>query len=230
MKRACIFFGLVFLWAFHSVVPARTPLYAHAEGERYAVAAERNVWFYSDENEGSGLFILPYTYYVKVLSEGDTFCAVEYLCDSLPYRKIRGYCKKSALTFVDFLPSRPWLLREITVSYGLPAEYGALGNGSFERVEQTFVYYGHRYEQNRLFFYVAKDGVFDYIPASEELTYDLNTDYLPPPEEAATGGTNGISAVHVVVICLVCVAAVVIAVIVMRGKRPVAEPRELSDF
>ncbi|MDE7158558.1 MAG: hypothetical protein K2N74_03190 [Clostridiales bacterium] len=210
----------------------RAQVQARAEGERYAVAAERNVWFYSEASEGTGLFILPYTYYVKVVSEGEVFCAVEYLYDSLPYRKLRGYCKKSALTFVDFVPVRPGLLREVTISYNLPAEYGALGNGNFKHIEQTFVYYGHRYEQNSLYFYVAKDGIFDYVPATEELTYELNTDYLPPPpeENEPTAETGGISTVHVVVICLVCAAAVVIAVSVMRGKRPSAEPREASDF
>ena len=36
--------------------------------ELYAVAAERDIYLYSAADEKTGLFILPYTYYVKVLS------------------------------------------------------------------------------------------------------------------------------------------------------------------
>jgi len=230
MKRFISYLFIVFCVALAAVCVPSASVTARAEGARYAVAAERNVWFYSDESEGSGLFVLPYTYYVKVISEGELFCAVEYLYDSQPYKKLRGYCKKSALTFVDFVPVRPYLLREVTVSYTLPNDYGALGNGNFGTVERTFVYYGHRYEQDRLYFYVARDGVFDYIPAEAELDYELNVDYLPPPEENKPEASGGLGAVQVAVICAVCAAAVAIAVLVMRGKRPSAESHEVSDF
>ena len=49
-----------------SLLP-RPALAAHAEEttERYAVAAREDVWFYAAESEESGLFLIPYTYYVR---------------------------------------------------------------------------------------------------------------------------------------------------------------------
>lgn len=224
MKRVIALMAFLLL-AFSVPAPAVMPARAES-GERYAVATAKDVWFYADADESTGLFCLPYTYYVKVISEGEIYTAVEYLRDSPPYRKIAGYCKSAALTFVDFIPARPYLFREITVEYVLPGT--SLGNGSFSSVERTFVYYGTRYDAGSLYFYVCRDGVFDYIPAQEELVYELNTDYLPSPSED-TGNKTGLSAVHIAVICVACCAAVAIAVFVMRGKKP-SVPQENSDF
>lgn len=223
MKKFCLF-ALVCALA---LLPAMRPkkLTADAAEESYAVAVTADVWFYAEENEESKLFCLPRTYYVKVLSKGGDFCAVEYLRDNPPYKKIRGYCRTNSLTFVDFVPERPYLYREITVQYVLPG--ASLGNGSFSGYECDFVYYGTRYDAGQLYFYVCRDSTFDYIPAEEELTFDLNTDYLPA-EDAATKGSS-LSVVEIVVICLASAAVVVIAVFVARGRKPVPE-RSDSDF
>lgn len=223
MKRYIILFAASLLLTlnigFFSLSP-EAPLSARADGELYAVAESAEVWFYAAENEEEKLFCIPRTYYVKVLSHGEIFSVCEYLKDSAPYQKIVGYCKSDSLTFVDFVPKRPFLYREVTVEYTLPLR-AELGSGKFTSLKETFVYYGNRYENGQLYFYVGKKGEFDYIPASEELVYELNDDYLPDPE-APVAGTNageGLSAVQIVLITLSAVAVLVVAVFVARGKR-----------
>ena len=66
-----------------------------------------DVWLYAEENEESGLFLLPYTYYVRVVERGEPFSAVVYGTDEAPYRAVKGYCKTELLTFVGFVPSAP---------------------------------------------------------------------------------------------------------------------------
>ncbi len=200
-------------------------LSAAAEEGRYAVAVG-DVWFYSSASEEAKLFLLPDTYYVRVLDEGETYCTVEYQADDAPYKKLLGYCRTDALTFVDFTPARPYLRKQITVEYTLP-DAGGLGSEEFTGVERTFVYYGDRYEGAQLYLYVLSGDVFGYLPADAPPEYERNTDYLEQTsgeaEESAPQGTN---AVQIVVIVLACVAAAAVAVILLRGKRPPQKERE----
>lgn len=216
MKRLTLL--AICLLAFCNLLPAPT-LAANAESEVYAVAETSDVWFYKSENEEEKLFCIPRTYYVKIVSRGQPFSLCEYLRDNAPYQKVLGYCLTDSLTFVDFIPQRPYLYREVTVEYVLPG--AALGDGKFAGKKETFVYYGTRYEGGQLYFYVGKNGEFDYIPASEELTFELNTDYLPDPETPAASGKSpgALSAVQIVLITLAAVAVLIVAVFVAHGKK-----------
>ena len=139
---------------------------ASPAAEEYAVAARNDVWLYSEENEDSGLFLLPYTYYVRVLERGEEYSAVVYGEDAAPYRTVEGYCKTDLLTFVGFIPERPFLKLEVTVTYTVPGASSQMGNGTFDEIERTFHYYGTSYLGTQRYFYVLSDGVFDYIPAA----------------------------------------------------------------
>ncbi len=226
MKRFSSLFIILFLLSALSLAALPSPDFpiaeANAQEELYAVAENPDVWFYREENEDTKLFCIPHTYYVKVISRGEKFTYCEYLKDNAPYRKIQGYCLTDSLTFVDFVPQRPYLFREVTVEYVLPG--ASLGEGKFNGLKETFVYYGTRYENGQLYFYVGKNGEFDYVPRDEELTFELNTDYLPresAEEDAKKNGEGGISAVQIVLITLASVAVLVIAVFVALGKKTV---------
>ncbi len=201
---------------------------AAAEGQGEYAVAVGDVWFYTAADESAALFLLPETYYVRVLDRGETFCTVEYQQDDAPYKKLLGYCRTDALTFVDFVPVRPYLRKQITVTFSLP-DGGELGTPSLTTWERTYVYYGDRYEGDQLYLYVLCDGTFGYIPADAPPEYEHNVDYLQdtsaeaePPAAPSSFGT-----VQIVVIVLACVAAVAVAVILLRGKRP---PREQQEF
>ncbi len=197
---------------------------AMADTLRYAVAADSNVWFYSSESEDARLFLIPETYYVRVLSEGEVFSAVEYLVNDAPYKKVMGYCRTAALTFVDFIPARPFLRKLVTVTYSLPGA-GVL-SGELAGIEKTFVYYGMRYESGQLYFYVLDGDRFGYVPASAPPEFEHNDDWLSVPEDPPVSGEteppaqgDGPTALQIVAICAVCAAAVVIAALVLRGHK-----------
>lgn len=239
MKRVMPFFLVLMLilvpcaaWALptHSL-----QVLAEEPEELYAVADKRDVWFYSAENEESGLFLMPYTYYVKILRRGTVYCAVQYLDDAAPYKSVTGYCKTDDLTFVDFIPERPYLRREITITYNVESAGGTLmGKGAFSKLEKTFVYYGTSYLGTARFFYVYADGVFDYVPATQEILYDLNTDYLTPAAGEEPADTEvpseGLSGMQILIVCVAAVALAAIAVFVLRGKKPTPAPQELPEF
>ncbi len=204
---------------------AAPPLTARADTLRYAVAADSNVWFYAAESEEDRLFLLPETYYVRVLSEGERFTAVEYLVNDPPYRKVMGYCETEALTFVDFIPARPFLRKEIKVTYDLAGgdAFSDAFPDMFGSIERTFVYYGLRYEGGNRYAYVLYEGTFGYIPLAEEPAYERNDDFLSVPSGSVDGSSaakgGGLKTVHIVVICIACAAAVGVAVFALKGRR-----------
>lgn len=230
MKRwFCCLSALLLLFCSPSL-PARRA--AAEESPQYAVADARDVYFYADRDEDSGLFLIPYTYYVKVLSLGDPFCAVEYLTDTPPYKKVTGYCKTSDLTFVDFVPERPYLTMTLSVTYVLP-DPPALATGDLSEVTVEYAYYGEFPVGSAKYRYVYGNGKFGYLPADGELVYDLNTDYLQPssgeadlPEQPQGGGLSGM---QIFFLCALCVSVAAIAALVIRGKKaPAPAPEE--DF
>ena len=231
MKTFVISLMLLLAAALALPVPAADA--AAADDKRYAVAATEDVWFYTGESEEERLFLIPYTYYVRVLDEGELYCTVEYQADDAPYKKLLGYCRTEQLLFVDFVPARPYLRRQVTLTYTLP-DSGGLSDAELTTVERTFSYYGERTEGAQLYYYVFDGETFGYVPAEEHVEFEHNTDYLeamakpePAPEEE-TEETSSVNVVQIVVICILCVAAVAIAILVLRGKKPVRS--EPSDF
>ena len=212
------------------------PLSASAEelpaSEVYAVAARSDVWLYAEESEETGLFLLPYTYYVRVVERGEEYSAVVYGEDIAPYRTVEGYCKTDMLTFVDFIPERPFLKLEVTVTYTVEGAASEMGNGTFDKIDRTFHYYGTSYLGTRRYFYVISDGVFDYIPAERDVTFELNTDYLqetvaPAPEEPEIEPASTLSPVGIAALITGILAVCAIAFFVLRGKRPSPSESEL---
>lgn len=214
-----------------ALLPASSHKRARADTLRYAVAADSNVWLYSSESADAQLFLIPETYYVRVLNEGERFTAVEYLVNDAPYQKIMGYCETAALTFVDFIPARPFLRKEITVSYSIQSDdaFADAFPDVFGSIERTFVYYGLRYANGDRYAYVLYNGTFGYIPIGEEPAFERNDDYLSVPSGSVDGGgeggqKSGLSAVQIVAICIACVAAVAVAAFVLKGKRRSSPP------
>ena len=231
-------FSMILFWlacAACAALALPVPAAAAAAGgeERYAVAPTEDVWFYAGESEEERLFLLPCTYYVRVLGEGGEFCAVEYCEDDAPYKKLIGYCRTEQLLFVDFVPARPYLREQVTLTYSLP-DAGGLGDPALTQVERTFVYYGERTEGDQLYYYVYDGAAFGYVPAAEHIAYERNDDYLEAVSGSGEEGTqetpasSSIGAVQIVVICILCAAAVAVAVLVLRGRRSAERGR--SDF
>ncbi len=214
-------------------LPAPAAAASAEDGKRYAVAATEDVWFYAGESEEERLFLIPATYYVRVLEEGELYCTVEYQADDAPYKKLLGYCRTEQLLFVSFVPVRPYLRKQVTLTYTLP-DAGGLGDAELGAVERTFAYYGARTEGGQLYYYVFDGERFGYVPAETPVEYERNDDYLqavsgggeadPAPQEQK----SSVGGVQIAVICVLCVAAVAVAVLVLRGKKPVRS--DPSDF
>lgn len=153
-------------------------LTAYAETESYACVTENDTYFYSSADDESGLFILPATYYVKIISKSDDYCFVQYLEDVADYKAVYGYCKTDSLTAVNFIPERPYLYYTYSATYTIEGS-AAAESGNFSTFTCECIYYGDYKNGTTTYRYVCINGEFGYIPKTCEITYPLNTDYLP---------------------------------------------------
>lgn len=169
-------------------------LIAEAETNAYACITQENTYFYSSADENSGLFILPTTYYVKIISKSDDFCFVQYLDDVAEYKAVYGYCKTEDLTTVDFTPARPYLYYTYTATYTVNGT-ASTDIGDFSTFTCTCIYYGDYKNGTLTYRYVSINGEFGYIPKTCEIEYPLNTDYITEePAEPSSSDIDGIAA------------------------------------
>ncbi len=238
MKRF-LFFLLPVAFALMMTAAAAPASVAAAEGEPptdgYAVINTRTAVFYESPDENTPLFILPYTYYVRVCGAEGEFTAVEYAADRAPYRTVTGFCLTEQLTFVDYTPRTPFLEQTVEITYSAPDSGGA-GSSSLLTVKKQAAFYGHRYINGQLYYYVLCDGEFGRIAADKLPDYPANTEYeeylasLPPEEQTGAGADGGLSPAAIAAICVGCAGAVAIAVLVARGKRTRTYDPERAEF
>ena len=99
MKKIFMLFFAIFLSIMSFNFNQQT---SFAEIVYYAKIQSENVFMYSSPNENSKLFLLPETYFVKLINEGDENF---YYCN---YKDIKGYVKKSQVIVMNGTPSHPY--------------------------------------------------------------------------------------------------------------------------
>ena len=99
-----IFFAVLFLFLNIPVRANRAAAATRPQSGDYACILTDNAFFYSTADDKRGIFLLPRTYYVRLLDYGEEYCRVEYLQDSDKAKRLVGYTKTQDLTFVDYTP------------------------------------------------------------------------------------------------------------------------------
>ena len=234
MKKFILSAVLPLLYLICACLSPAVHVKVRAEDNGYACIRSENVYLYSEENDKSGLFILPYTYYVKVLSSGVKYSYVEYLSDGPNTRKINGYCKNSELTFVDYVPVRPYLYYTLDVTYYIEDASPSIKDDDFlSTITITCAYYGEYRVGSKLYCYVLREGTFGYIPKPADLSYELNDEYdnHTPDESDAPAGNFGdhetMPPAQIASLVLLCILVPVIAALILRPpKKPPYESEE----
>ena len=205
-----------FLLSFGYFAPPR----ANADGGEYACILSEDAYFYSAENEQSGLFILPQSYYVKVLTPSYPYSQVEYLSDGANTRKLTGYCKTADLTFVEYIPKRPYLFKSFEVTY---VASGA-DDPFLNKITVTCAYYGDYTVGSKTYAYVLQSGEFGYVPKPTNFTFAKNTEYEDaqvkteePIDDKTEGSSNG--GVQIAILLLLCLLVIILAAAIFRSNK-----------
>ena len=224
------FFSAVFplFYLFLSCFPL-LPTRAHAAADAYACILQENAYFYASESLSDGLFVLPQTYYVKVLLTGDEFTKVEYLTDGPSSQKIVGYCQTDDLTFVDYTPQTPYLHHVFDVTY--TAEHASGENDFFHKITVSCTYYGAYAVGAKTYAYVLQGTQFGYVPLPKDFSYPKSTEHAehtngtagetPPTGEASTNPAQ------IAILVLLCLLVPLLAALVLRSSKK--HPYEFDD-
>lgn len=210
------------------------PSYSPTSGD-YACILSNDVFFYSSADERKGVFLLPKSYYVRLIEYRSDFCKVEYQRTESAAQRLVGYVKTKELAFVDYVPARPYLYYVFDVTYTI--EDAEPNDSSFlTQMTVSCVYYGDYKVGSELYCYVLRGDEFGYIPKPFGLSYDENTEYndylssltppvLNPPSD--TKVETDTSPMQVAILIVICLLVPVLAALVLKPpRRPVYEIEE----
>ncbi len=161
MKKlfALLYFAFVFLSAEFCCTPLKN---AYAETVNWVRVVNNETWFYKNPSslESDKMFVLCYSYYLKVVSDyNQGYFAVELMENSNGFVKIFGYVAKSAVKEIyvePVLPSYPNVSINVhnadAVLYTLPAVSSTPVCGAFKG--QTLYYYGNYFISGEMWYFV----------------------------------------------------------------------------
>lgn len=206
---------------------------AKADTATYACICTDNAYFYSSRDEKRGIFLLPETYFVKVLSVEGDFSRIEYLYDDSHYKKLTGFAKTDTLTFVDYTPTQPYLYYLFDVRYTIDDSY-VYGSDTLNQITVTCAYYGDYNVGSETYCYILRGDSFGYIPKPSTLVYQQNTEYAdrlaqnsadttPPPSQSE----NAMSPLQIGILVAVCL--LVPALVALIAKSPKRFPYEQEE-
>ena len=213
-------------------VPCTSSIAARAETPAtgsYACILE-NAYFYAEEKDTEGLFLLPKTYYVKLLSYGEDYCKIEYGDSGM--RPLTGYAKTSLLTFVPYQPARPYLSYTFEIKYTIGNDTFT-NSGFLTEITATCVYYGDYELGSKTYCYVLRGEEFGYVPKPYSLSYEENGEYaayltsLQPETKEETDNKKSSPAQVAILIALCLLVPVLAALILKPPRRP---PYETDEY
>lgn len=200
------------------------------EQASYACICDDTAYFYASKDERRGLFLLPQTYYVKILSYDSDFCKIEYLYDSEYTQKLVGYAKTDALTFVDYTPKTPYLLHIFPLQYTINSTEQPTDN-LLDTITLTCAYYGDYTIGTQTYCYILRGEDFGYIPKPADFSYEQNNEYAeyllsqskqePTPQDSPTETSNKMSPVQIATLIVLCLLVPALATLITKPpKKP----------
>ncbi len=175
---------------------------------------------------------MPETYYVKILDVASDFCKIEYLYDDGQAKKLTGYAKTSQLTFVPYVPKRPYFYHVFDVRYTIGDATDV--SSVLGEIVVACAYYGDYVIGSQTYCYVLRDDTFGYVPKPADLTVERNGEYeewlqsLTPPvqDEPPTSQDEAPSSspAQIALLVAVCLLIPILAAFLFRS--PKSQPYE----
>ena len=193
----------------------------------YACVLQENTFFYSAPEERRGLFLLPTTYYVKLLEYGDEYCRIEYLYDGDNIKKLIGYAKTSTLTFVEYTPVQPYFYYLFDVHYRIE-ENGLTDSTFLNEITLTCAYYGDYKIGSETYCYVLRGGTLGYVPKPTYITIPKNNEYeewvaQQTPENSQTEppmqSEESSSPAQIAILIALCLLVPTLAALILKPPR-----------
>lgn len=181
----------------------------------YARATSREAYFCTSADLATGIFAVPYTYCVEILSEEGDWYRVKYAEDYGIYRAVYGYVQKSDFEVLSEAPQTVFLYKSVSVTFSQDAPAGNLP--VIDDITVTAAFYGSYYSGAAGYSYVLCDDSFGYIVgANEDYPLILPEDDAADTEDDAQPNNRGTVVASVVIGALALLA---LALLVLSGKK-----------
>ncbi len=211
-----------------------------SETPAYARIEQDGTYLYRSPNAGAGLFVLPQSYFVRLTGEAGDYYTVEYLSGTAGRTAVYGYCLRSQVTPVDYLPETPYLCYAVDVTFRTDGDAG-LPTGFITDYTVSAPYYGSFRFGSSTYYYVELNGAFGYVPATacSALDYPLNTEHTEapveqqPPAEEEPAPEGGLGTLGIVLLCVLGAAGLGLLYFLFRPahkKRSASREGETEEF
>ena len=190
----------------------------------YACILSDDVFFYATADGRKGLFLLPKSYYVRLIEYHSDYCKVEYQTD-VSAKRLTGYVATDKLTFVDYIPTRPYLYYTFDLRYKIEDADQSDSNFLTE-ISVSCVYYGDYFIGSERYCYVLRGDEFGYVPKPKALSYEENEEYadyvasLQPPTtatpDAETPTAEQNSPAQIAILVAICLLVPILAALVLK--------------
>ena len=195
----------------------------------YACILSDDVFFYTNADGRKGLFLLPKSYYVRLLEHRSDYCKVEYQTDNSA-RRLVGYVATEKLTFVNYVPARPYLYYVFDLRYKIE-NTDQTDSAFLTEITISCVYYGDYVIGSERYCYVLRGEEFGYVPKPTSLVYEDNDEYadyvasLQPPsepdlDEETPNTTEKNSPAQIAILVAICLLVPILAALVLKPSRP----------
>ena len=173
MKKLCSFFAIILFISVsfgYFISPER--VFAQSE---YRRVINDTTPFYKSALDESPLFYLPYTYYVKVLSQNDNFCHVEINGEN-GQTGIDGFVPTEQLFYDGQEVLTPYLNLSITTVGTTVLYLDATLSSPLQYIfaERSLLYFGERQSLSGKIFYVAYNNKLGYVKESDVYPFIIN--------------------------------------------------------
>lgn len=202
----------------------------------YACILTDNTFFYSSADEKRGVFLLPKTYYVRLLEYRADYCKIEYQTDTANAKRLVGYARTADLTFVNYTPVRPYLYYTFDLRYKI--EDAAQVDSTFlTELTLTCTYYGDYIVGSERYCYILRGDEFGYVPKPDSLQYEENCEYADylaslqpdpaPPDVSSDDNSKSTPPAQIAILVAICLLVPILAALVLKPPR--RPPYEIDD-
>ena len=219
-----------------SMSATNTPTYLFPSVGSYACILSDNTYFYATADERRGLFLIPQTYYIRLLEYRADYCKIEYQTDTNNTKRLVGYAKTADLTFVNYTPARPYLYYTFNLCYKIE-EAAQMDSTFLTELTLSCVYYGDYIIGSERYCYVLRGDEFGYVPKPTTLQYEDNPEYADylaslqptptPNDSSAEEQDNSTSPAQIALLIAICLLVPILAALVLKPPR--RPPYEMDD-
>ena len=231
MKKFCFLFVFIFCCF---ILQSSSFVIANADQQEYCRVITDNVMLYADQQAQSPLFILPKSYFCKVLSKNDQMVQVEcYGNGNTP--AVDGYLKADLVIEYDQVPTDPFLTFYLTTTTHTTLYSDADCTQKIQVVfaDRQLNYYGSYLNDwgERLFF-VHYNNKYGYVKEVDVAPFTLPLHPLPiiPENTQATqqDGQNSNATALIRTAIIICVSVAGFLAIIVVYKRKSDNPTQIQ--